>query len=189
MRAIIKGKRPGSPGVFDVDAIEIQRRPVGLALAETFTVAVWLLTLPHGFVTRTQYDVVSFSAEVVKFADVPPGSGKFDKSAGAGEPLVRKRSAAGCLHGKLRRPAGTDRGALRLIDAEDERRVAEDGDEDRGGGGGDSVGRRDRDDVIAGGRRRRRADGQDFVAGARGFDDRVIDGNEQIVGVALSGDG
>jgi hypothetical protein len=49
-----------------------------LALAETFTVAVWLSTLPQGLVTRTQYEVVSFSAEVVKFADVPPASGKFD---------------------------------------------------------------------------------------------------------------
>jgi len=43
---------------------------VGFALAETFTVAVWLLTLPHGLLTRTQYDAVSLSADVVKFADV-----------------------------------------------------------------------------------------------------------------------
>ena len=78
IRAIIKGKRPGSPGVFNVSMRLEFSVAGGFALAETFTVAVWLFTLPHGFVTRTQYDVVSFSAEVVKFADVPPGSGKFE---------------------------------------------------------------------------------------------------------------
>src|SRR5205823_3132440 len=54
------------------------------------------------------------------------GKREVRKSAGAGEPLIREWSAAGCLHGKLRRPSQSDRGAFRLVDAEDEWRIAED---------------------------------------------------------------
>ena len=69
---------PGFPGRFSlIDGDADQRRPAGFALGETFTVAVWLSALPQGLETRTQYDVVSLSADVVKFADVPPASGKF----------------------------------------------------------------------------------------------------------------
>jgi hypothetical protein len=56
-----------------------QRREVGFAPGATVTVTVWLSMLPHGFVTRTQYEAVSLSADVVKFPDVPPDSGKFTR--------------------------------------------------------------------------------------------------------------